>query len=97
MEEHFIIGEKFEDQIERIRDPHRYEGNIYQDSGDETWMFCQVGPHTFAFICLNSGNRVFTPMEMPNTTMAGRYELLSKMSDHVSEHRLIQIENPFHK
>lgn len=49
-------GELFNEQIQKIKDPHKYEGFIY--CGCHTYMFCQIGPHVFDFIDIDSGNRL---------------------------------------
>lgn len=57
------VGDTLEHQSEYCKDPHMYEGCIYQEyNGGEHYMFCQVGYHVFALINLEEGNRLHDPV-----------------------------------
>jgi len=95
MEENkFFVGEQFKDQIKRVTNPHRYEGNMYEESGGDKWMFCQIKFVQFGFICLATGNRVFS---IKNNKKLSGYGKLKKIAKHVDNYgdALRYIKNPF--
>ncbi len=87
------IGDTLEQQSKYCKNPHLYEGGIYQEKGGEYLMFCQVGYHKFALINLEDGNRMDDPIAEEHDDLLYPSTVLLRMVGQLEEPITMVAEN----